>query len=318
MISPLKVVAVSGASGFIGAHVAQEAENRGYKVIRGYHNRKFAGDGWRRADLRIPEEAHDFIKGADTVIHCAALVGTLVFKMQQPAKIMADNIRMTTNLVEAMPLVKAKRLVFLSSAEIYTGENTLFEEADGFIGSPNGANAGYVWSKRAAEAYVELAARQYGVDVGIVRPSNIFGPGDDYETSSARAIPSMIINALTGKDLVIWGDGLQERSFLYITDLSKAIMDVAERGLNQGPINLGSLEYIRLRDLASLVVSLTEGSSSIIFDHTMPPGPSRRAVGVSKARELISFSPSVNLAQGIAKCVADARARLSLAPLPEK
>ncbi len=312
MNRPLRTIAVSGASGFIGGHVAHEAEVRGYRVIRGGFRRARAGSGWRIADLRVPQEALAFVSDADAVIHCAALVGTMISKMRNPATLMSDNLRMTMNLAESLVPVGAHRLVLVSSAEIYAGNSDTFEEGDGFTGTPNGPNVGYVWSKRMSEVFAELAARQYDFDLGVVRPNNVFGPGDDYAAETARAVPAMLFRALTGKDIILWGDGSQIRSFLYVADLARAILDVTESGVNQGAINVGSTEYVKLEDLACLIVDKCASSSRIQRDPTKPAGPLRRLVSTAKAERLIGFSPQFSLAQGIDLCVADARRRLGL------
>lgn len=319
---PLGTVAVTGASGFIGRHIADEASRRGHRVIYGGLRRGGNGPEWRLGDLREVADARRFLDGVDTVFHCAALVGTLLFKMSNPAVVMTDNLRMTMTLLEACALAGTRRVILFSSAEVYVGDHAIFSEENGFDGEPSPGNAGYVWSKRMSEKAAQLAAQQYGFDLAVIRPNNIFGPGDDYALETARAIPAMIARGLAGEDLVVWGDGSQRRSFLYIDDLVDASLEIAERGLNQGAINLSATEEVSLYDLALTVSQLAGARSRILLDDTKPAGPGTRRISVDKAVRLIGYAPQISLRQGIERCIDDLRAaatpRMSIMAFTER
>ncbi len=299
----MKRVAVTGCSGFVGGAIALELHNRGYQVRGGYRDRKPAVPyDTVQGNLCEPAAAGRLLEGCDTVFHAAALVGTLNYKRDNPATIASVNIQTTLNVLDGCIRANVGRCVFLSSTEIY-GQHGVATEEDGFLGNPDSKNDGYVWSKRYGEIALDLFSRQFGLKWSAIRLDNIYGPGER-DAKSLRAIPAMIEKALAGEDLVVWGDGSQERSFLYIDDAVEGIVASARDEVENGPINLSSPERISILDLAKLIIELTGGHAGMVLDSTRPAGPHVRTVGVEKARRILGFSPKVELKEGVRRCVA--------------
>ena len=173
------------------------------------------------------------------------------------------------------------------------------------MGSPDSKNDGYVWSKRYGEIALDLYARQFGLKWSAIRLDNIYGPGEQDGAKPLRAIPAMIQKALSGEDLVVWGDGSQARSFLYIDDAVDGIVASAAGDVENGPINLSSPERISILNLAKLIIELTGRRTGMIMDSAHPAGPPVRAISIEKARKVLGFSPKVDLKEGVTRCVAD-------------
>jgi GDP-L-fucose synthase len=173
-------------------------------------------------------------------------------------------------------------------------------EDDGFKDVPEPTNAGYGWSKR-MEEYMALAyAEEYGMNVGIVRPFNAYGPRDDFFRPTNHVIPGIITRLFAGETpLVVWGTGRQTRSFLYVSDFARGVLMAAARGGVQGPLNLCSDEEISIADLARLIVKISEINVPICFDDSKPDGQPRRAGDGQRAKKLLGFSARVPLTEGI-------------------
>jgi len=300
----MKRVAVTGSSGFVGGALANQLHTRGFEVRGGYLSHEPHGTfDFVQADLCDRTAAERLIAGCDTVFHTAALVGTLVYKRQNPATIASQNVASTLNVLEAAVRSGAERVVFISSTEVYLGDGP-FLEVSGLDGLPAVDNDGYVWSKRFAEVALGLFSRQHGLGASILRLDNVYGAGEPSEGPHVRAIPAMIRRALAGEDLVIWGDGKQRRSFLYIDDVVDAIIASASLTGSDGPINLSSPESVTIGGLARLILELTQATSKLVVDPARPGGPPDRPVDIAKAQRLLGFRPKVALRDGIARSIA--------------
>ncbi len=197
------------------------------------------------------------------------------------------------------------RLLFTSTSEIY-GDSQIIPTPETYHGNVNtlGIRGCYDEAKRAGEATCMAYMRQHGVDVRIVRIFNTYGPRMRADGYYGRVVPRFITQALSNEPLTIFGDGSQTRSFCYVTDQIEAQLRViAQDGLNGEVINIGNPNELSVIELAQLIKKIT-GSRSILKHYPLPPDdPHRRCPIITKAYELLNWSPKVNLETGLKKTV---------------
>lgn len=179
-------------------------------------------------------------------------------------------------------------------------------ETEGFKDDPEPANFGYGWSKRVAEVQAKSYSQEYGMKIAIVRPYNMYGPRDHFDPNVSHVIPALIKRVFDGENpLTVWGDGEQTRSFLYVTDSARGILLATEKYPTADPINLGTDEEVKIKDLINLIIELsrTEPKPTIFFDTKKPAGQPRRNSDNRKAREKIGFDANVSLREGIERTI---------------
>jgi nucleoside-diphosphate-sugar epimerase len=170
---------------------------------------------------------------------------------------------------------------------------------------PDRATDGYAWSKRMSEFAAEAFARQYGIKVAIARPCNVYGPGDRSGVQGGRIIPRLISQVLSGESvLTLWGTGEQRRTFLYVGDLARALLDLVETYAVCDPVNLGGAEEITIKGLAELVVRLSGREVQIRCDTSLPSGPQRVHFDVTKAQQILGVVSKVALRVGLERTIA--------------
>jgi GDP-L-fucose synthase len=305
-------VLVTGAFGFIGSHIAELLVSRGARVtatvspVRGR-----AGT----AHLPALRERIELIEGdltdattclaacrnQEVIINAAHADGSVAFKRARPAFIFRENMLITLHMLEAARRCGSERALLISSTEVYPPEASVpTPEHEGRLGQPDAATDGYAWSKRMSEFAAELCAREHGMKIAIARPGNIYGPRDSLDSARGRVIPMLIQHALERDDpLLIWGSGQQVRTFLYVEDLARGLLDLVERHPTSEPINFGGEEEICIRDLATLIVRLSGRQVPVICDPSKPAGPLYRAAATARARQVLGFRPQVPLEQGL-------------------
>jgi GDP-L-fucose synthase len=148
-------------------------------------------------------------------------------------------------------------------------------------------------------------AEEFGMSIAIARPYNAYGPRDHFESAEAHVIAALIRRVMEGENpLVVWGDGTQSRSFLYVTDLARGLLELIERYPKPDPINLGTDEEVTIRDLVEMIVRLSGKRVPIQFDPSMPSGQPRRQCDTTKAKQVIDYTAAVSLEDGLAQTLA--------------
>ena len=249
------------------------------------------------------QETESVISGKDIVVHLAARIGGVSFITSHPASIYYNNTQMFMNVIEASRKTNIDRLLVVSSACIYpSGCSIPTPEEEGFLGLPDTAHEGHAWSKRMEEFLARAYNKEYNMRTGIVRLYNVYGPGDHFGSESAGVIPSLIKRVFEPRDkIVIWGNGEQSRSFLYIDDCIRGLIAVCEKYAVADPLNIGSGEEVKIKDLVRLIVELSDRRINIDFDDSMPTGQLRRLCDIRKAVDKIGFKSEVLLREGLKK-----------------
>jgi len=175
--------------------------------------------------------------------------------------------------------------------------------------NPIGERACYDEGKRGAETLLNDARRRWGVDSRLVRIFNTYGPR--MARNDGRVVSNFIMQALEGRPLTVFGTGSQSRSFCYVDDLIEGFLRVSRLPALDGPMNLGNPTEFTVRELAELVIQLTESGSTLIEEPLPSDDPKQRRPDITTAQRLIDFVPSIPLEDGLARTIADFRGRFS-------
>ena len=296
-----KTVVVSGGSGFIGSHFVEELAALGANVISLTKSNPVKELAPRNNVRYVNIDLLDYrsfdnlcestTSEINCFIHCAALDGNSEYKLKYAAKILDDNNRLVSNVLNGCRKNGINDVVIMSSSEIYTDTTpkAIAETNDYHEGISFSSN-GYFLSKVFAEILSELYANQYGMHIYLPRPANVYGERDGLKPGINRVIPSMIDKVARGEDIEIWGDGTQSRSFIYVKDLVHTTLAMI-KGKYTGPLNVSTKDQVSILDLAKIISDRYGSKVNINLDKTKPTGAAARMLDISKMHEIIDFEP---------------------------
>ncbi|MEM0143976.1 MAG: NAD-dependent epimerase/dehydratase family protein [Candidatus Parvarchaeum sp.] len=301
----MKNALISGGNGFLGSHLVDKFICEGFDVT-------VVDDFSTSKERNIPKEAnlikkkienYKTAKKFDFVIHLAARPSPEDY-ISVPVSTISSNSVGTYNMLE---IAKNSNAVFMytSSSEVY-GDAKIIPTNEEYFGNvnPNGIRSCYDESKRFSEALAMAYYRQYGVDIRIQRPFNVYGPRIREDGQYGRVIPRFISQALSKKSITVHGSGKQTRSFLFISDW----VDAAWKLINiKSPkyrvINIGSENEITVLNLAKMIKAITKSDSMITHLKPREEDPQRRAAYIFKAKEMLGWQPKVELKDGLQKTI---------------
>jgi GDP-L-fucose synthase len=311
-----KKVLVTGGAGFIGSHTVEELLRRAPKARvtvvddlshgkRGNLKAVVKDVKVMTADLRTKSGALKACRGQEVVLHLAAKVAGVGYNSTHQAEMFRENMTLSMSMMEAARASGVGRMLVVSSACVYAGGAPVpTTEEQGFVGKPEAANEGYGFAKRMAEFLGQMYAREYGLEVAIVRPYNAYGPRDRYGKADSHVIAALIWRALKGENpMLVWGDGKPTRSFCYVEDLARGLLDTAEKYAVADPLNIGTDEEVSIGELARLVLELAGSKAKLTFDASKPAGQMRRTCGTAKAAEKAGYRARVPLREGLRKSI---------------
>lgn len=310
-----KKVLITGGAGFIGSHLTELLVNAGadVRVADNLENGSLENlkacvkkIEFLKVNLNNLSACRKVSKGCEIVMHLAAKVGGVGYNVKHQGTMFTANVILNTNMMEAARLEGIKRYLCVSSACVYPRYCTIpTPEKEGFKDDPEPTNFGYGWSKRIAELQARAYLQEFDMGIVIVRPYNSYGPRDHFQLDKAHVIPALINKVASGTDpLIVWGDGEQTRSFIYVTDIVNGMMLALEKGASGEVYNIGSEEEIKIKDLVSLIVKIFGSSIKVKFDLKHLGGQPRRNADISKAKKMLGFHPEVSLEQGLKETIA--------------
>lgn len=307
-VDAMKVL-VTGCAGLIGSHLCEALLARGDSVV-GVDN-FLTGRRDNVVDL-LSNGAFAFVEadvcdlaafvaidGVDALVHLASPASPTDFTAI-PDQILLSGSVGTLNMIQ-VARDRGARLVFASTSEVY-GEPEVHPQPETYLGnvSPTGPRACYDESKRFGEAAVSTYARSYGLDAGIVRIFNTYGPR--MRVDDGRVVSNFVVQALAGQPLTVQGDGVQTRCFCFVDDLVRGLVAMVDAD-DLGPLNLGNPTEYTVLELAKRVIALT-GSTSAIEYHPLPQDdPTQRRPDITEARARLGFEPSVDLDDGLEQVI---------------
>jgi len=304
---PIKRVLVTGGAGFLGSHLCERLTDAGHDVIcldNFFTSQKSNVKHLLHLDnfeLIRHDVTHPIWLEVDEIYNlaCPAAPGHYQYN---PIKTMKTSVIGAINMLGMAKRCNAK-ILQASTSEIY-GDPTVHPQPESYRGNVNtlGPRACYDEGKRAAETLFSDYKRLHNIDGAIVRIFNTYGPR--MHPFDGRVVSNFIIQALQNKDITIFGDGSQTRSFCYRDDLVEAIIRMMDADHVFGPVNIGNPGEFTIRQLAEMVIELTGSSSSLIFAPLPEDDPMQRQPDITLARDLLGWEPSVKLRDGLISTIA--------------
>jgi GDP-L-fucose synthase len=305
-----KQVVVTGGAGFLGRPTTALLRDLGAQV-RVPRSAEY--------DLRDRAVAFEALEGADVVIHLAANVGGIGFNRRNPAPLAHDNLAMSLNVFEACRAHETQKLVLAGSVCAYPKFTPVpFKEDDIWDGYPEESNAPYGLAKKMNFVLSDAYRRQYGLGSCVPVIANLYGPGDNFDLEDSHVIAAMVHKYVVAAEkeapeVVLWGTGEPSREFLYVDDAALALVLSGERLEVSDPVNIGTGEETRIRDLAAMISELAGYDGRTVWDDSRPDGQPKRSLDVSRARELVGFEAEIPLEEGLRRTIESFRAA-ELAP----
>ena len=290
---------IAGHRGLVGSAVWRHFSASGFTALTG----RTSGE----LDLRDRAATFDFFASSRPryVVMAAAKVGGIMANSTYPADFLSDNLRIQLNVLDAALTVGVERLLFLGSSCIYPKFAPQPISEDAFLTGPlEPTNDAYAIAKIAGVMQVQAMRRQHGVRWVSAMPTNLYGPGDNFDPELSHVLPALIRRFHDAKvsgapTVTLWGTGQPRREFLHVDDLARACELVLDRYDDPAPINIGVGRDVTVAELAELVAGIVGYTGERLFDPSKPDGTPRKLLDVHRINAL-GFAPTIDLADGIA------------------
>ena len=289
---------VAGHRGLVGSAIVRQIDNE----------KKHTWTGKTRSELNLLDRTAVFrflsSEKPDAVVIAAAKVGGIYANKTYPVEFLSENLQIETNLLDGSHKAGIERVLFLGSSCVYPkfSQQPILEEYL-LTGELEKTNEAYALAKISGLKLVQAYRSQYGHSWISCMPTNMFGPGDNFDLENAHVLPSLIRKIHEAKirddELVtLWGTGTPKREFLHSDDLASACLFLLESYDKEVPINIGVGRDISIRELAELISKIVGFRGRIVWDASRPDGTPRKLLDISKISAL-GWRPSVSLEEGI-------------------
>ena len=296
-----KKIVVTGGSGFLGSVIVKMLEEKGIIDITIPRS--------STCDLRIAENCAIITKGADIIFHVAGNIGGIGYNKQYPGSVFYDNIMMDILMMEESRKNNVEKFIAIGTVCSYPKFcDVPFSEEKIWNGYPEETNAYYGLAKKMLIVQSDAYRQQYNFKSIVLVPTNLYGPGDNFNPNTSNVIPSLIKKTRDAKtfkysEIELWGDGSPSRDFLYVDDAARAAILAAEKYDKSEPINIGSGREITINELVELIIKLMNADLKIRWNTQKPNGQPRRCLNIDKAKKEIGFVPSVSIEDGLRKTI---------------
>jgi UDP-glucuronate decarboxylase len=307
-IATAKRVLVTGGAGFLGSHLCERLLERGDEVLcvdnffsSTRHNITHLLDNHRMELLRHDVTFPLYVE-VDEIFNLACPASPVHYQFD-PVQTTKTSVIGAINMLGLAKRVKA-RVLQASTSEVY-GDPAVHPQTEGYWGNVNpiGIRSCYDEGKRCAETLFFDYRRQHNMPIKVVRIFNTYGPR--MHPRDGRVVSNFIVQALLGKNITIYGDGSQTRSFCYVDDLIEGMLRMMNTPPDvTGPVNIGNPREFTIRALAELVIELTVSSSKLIFEPLPSDDPKQRRPDISKANAVLGWEPETELRDGLVKAIA--------------
>jgi UDP-glucuronate decarboxylase len=303
-----KRILVTGGAGFVGTHLCRRLLDGGHRVV--CMDNFSTGSMHNVAELLnnpafslLTQDVNEAVNLEVDEIYNLACPASPVHYQADPIATLKTSVVGALNMLE---LARDRNIPVLqaSTSEVY-GDPHVHPQSENYWGNVNpiGPRACYDEGKRSAETLFFDYRRQFGLPIKVVRIFNTYGP--HMHPADGRVVANFIKQALSGDDITVYGDGTQTRSFCYVDDLVAGLMAMmSSRPDVTGPINLGNPEEFTIRQLADLILELTNSNSRIVHRPLPVDDPRQRLPDIEKARRLLDWTPSVPLRDGLTRTIA--------------
>ncbi len=289
---------VAGHRGLVGSALLRAMQSRGYEriLLR------------TRAELDLTQQAavNDFFdrERPDAVVLAAARVGGIAANNSRPAEFLRENLLIQDNVLNAAQRLGVEKLVFLGSSCIYPklAEQPIREDSL-LTGPLEPTNEWYAIAKIAGLKLCQAMRREYGFNAICLMPTNLYGPGDNFDLQDAHVLPALLRRIHEAKhsqaaSVTIWGSGTPRREFLHVDDLADAVLYLLHEYDDEPIVNIGWGKDISIGELAELLVSVIDYKGELQFDTAKPDGTPRKLLDVGRLRAL-GWVPKIPLRRGI-------------------
>lgn len=289
---------IAGHRGLVGSAIV--------RAIEGNQKHSWIGRTRSELDLLDRNSVFKFVSSEkpDAIVIAAAKVGGIQANNSQPVEFLSENIQIETNLMDAAHAASIPRLLFLGSSCVYPkfAQQPIKEEYL-LTGELEKTNEAYALAKISGLKLVQAYRKQYGHSWISAMPTNMYGPGDNFDLESSHVLPALIrkfddAKALGAKTVSLWGSGTPRREFLHADDLGEACLFLLEKYDDDVAINVGVGEDVSIKELAELVQAVTGFKGNIEWDVTKPDGTPRKLLDVSKISAL-GWKATISLKDGI-------------------
>lgn len=300
-------ILVTGGAGFLGSHLCTKLLQKDYQVVcvdnfftgtkkNILHLMDYPNFELIRHDITLP-----LFLEVDQIYNFACPASPIHYQFD-PVQTTKTNVHGTINMLGLAKRVKA-RILQASTSEVY-GDPEIHPQVEEYWGrvNPIGIRACYDEGKRCAETLFFDYWRQYQLEIKVARIFNTFGP--HMHPNDGRVISNFIVQALAGKDITIFGEGQQTRSFCYVDDMIEAVVKLMETPTDfVGPINLGNPQEFTILELAETVLRLTKSKSKLSFKPLPSDDPQQRQPNISLAKSVLNWEPKISLEEGLIKTI---------------
>lgn len=307
-------ILVTGGAGFIGSHLCERLLDEGNEVA--CLDNFFTGRKKNVVHLMDNKNfeliRHDVIEPIllemEQIYHLACPASPVHYQYN-PVKTIKTSVLGTINMLGLAKRVKA-RILIASTSEVY-GDPLEHPQSESYWGNVNpiGIRSCYDEGKRVAETLTMDYHRQNKVDCRIVRIFNTYGPRMLFD--DGRVVSNFIVQALKGESLTVYGEGKQTRSFCYVDDLVDGFVRMMNKDDFIGPVNLGNPNEITVKELAEIIIKMTNSKSQLVYKTLPSDDPIRRRPDITLAKTKLSWEPKIALENGLVKAIADFKKRLA-------
>ena len=292
-----KKVFVAGHRGMVGSAILRRLESEDCEIVTATRS---------QLDLRDQAAVRTFLTDVkpDAVILAAAKVGGILANDTYPADFLYDNLVMETNIIEGAFRADVEKLLFLGSSCIYPKMAPQpIEEGSLLTGPLEPTNEWYAIAKIAGLKLCEAYRKQHGADFISGMPTNLYGPGDNFDLEKSHVIPALMRKAHEAKargenDLTIWGSGAPRREFLHVDDCADALVFLLKTYSGAQHVNVGSGEDVTIAELAATIMSIVGLEGELQFDTSKPDGTPRKLMSGDRLGEM-GWRPSIDLEEGL-------------------
>ncbi|MBI2676544.1 MAG: NAD(P)-dependent oxidoreductase [Candidatus Yanofskybacteria bacterium] len=302
MLFKNKNVLVAGGTGLVGRFLVKLLIEQGANVriaSMDDPSRAHPQAEFKKTDLTNYDNCLAVCKDMNYVFNLLCAKGSPDTVRKYPATLMRPMILFNTHLFDAALQSKVGGFLYTSSVGVYYPASVYHENDTERTPPPPNDFAGR--AKLFGEWYATALRIEHNWDVSIVRPANVYGPYDNFDSINAMVVPSLIKRALTEDPMTVWGDGSSVRDFIHAEDVARGMLCVSEKKPNQ-PVNLGSGVGVSIRELVETIASNIQPAPKVVWDTSKPSGDAQRILSTSRAQEL-GFRPTISLKQGIGETI---------------
>lgn len=304
-------VLVTGGAGFVGTNLILKLLEYGAKITATLHKKPAQIQDKRikffRGDLRDKNFCRKVTADKDYVFMCAANTSGAAVIEKTPLAHVTPNIIMNALILEASYEAGVKKFLFISSSTVYPPFNHAVREDEMMKGEPFEKYFPVAWMKRYSEILCEIYARKLKdpMPVAIVRPSNLYGPFDDFDFKTSHVIPALIRRVVNRDNpIVVWGDGQDVKDLIFIDDFIEGMFSAIKKIREFGVVNIASGRSVSLREVLKNVLEIEKfKDAKIRFDSTKPTMIKKRLINVDYAKKILGFEAKTSIYEGLKKTI---------------